>query len=159
MLFHRPAVHSVYALCYLAKHPPDQVVPANRIAETMNVPSEQAAKLLQTLNAVGFVHATRGRSGGYRLAKPLAEISVLELIDAVASSDDEDALQPRECPLKESRECTAHHGMVALNDKVRKLLASETVAGLLGKTCKLEDHVKRPPTKLTTRRGRVKSGV
>lgn len=134
MLFHKPAIHAMYVLCYLSRQKSDNVVSAARIADAMSVPPEQAAKVLQVLQGIGLVTATRGRTGGYRLARSLDEITVLEVIDALAVGDEEERLQPRSCPTA-TQTCSAHGGMLELSNRVRSILAQETLSNLLGAPC------------------------
>ncbi len=140
MLFHKPAIHGIYALCYLSKQPSDVVTSAAKVAEAMQVPPEQAAKVLQALQSGGMVSASRGRSGGYRLAKALNRISLLEVIELLAAGDEDERLQPRDCPNAKSKTCSAYGGMVSINNRVRDLLARETLAGVVGELC--EDHAR-----------------
>lgn len=135
MLFHKPAVHGIYVLCYLSREGEKNVVSASRAAEEMQVPPEQAAKVLQVLQNIGLVDAIRGRSGGYRLAKPLNEISVLEVVDALSAGDVNECLQGRSCPATPDQFCRSHAGMVALNNQVRDIMAKRSLAELAGPGC------------------------
>ena len=83
----------------------------------------------------------RGRAGGYQLARGLAEITLLELIDALAAGDDQERLHPRSCPIAPADMCSAHVGMVEVNDRVRALLAETTLASVLGAPCSDEVSV------------------
>ena len=134
MLFHKPAVHGVYVLCYLSRQREGTVVSAARVSEAMDVPPEQAAKVLQTLHAGGLVAATRGRSGGYRLARGLEQISLLDVIDLLTPGDSDDRLQQRDCPMGEQA-CTAYTGLVDAHERVRALLAGMSLAALMGHPC------------------------
>ena len=53
------------------------------IAAAIGVPEPTVAKVLKTLAATGLVTSQRGARGGYRLARPLADIPVSEVIAAV----------------------------------------------------------------------------
>ena len=135
MLLHKPAIHAIYVLCFLSRQKPSSVVSAAHVAEAMQVPPEQAAKLLQVLQNIGLVQAVRGRTGGYKLARDPREINVLEVIDAVAVGDEEDRLIPRGCPGTTGRICRAHHGMAALTARVRALLATVPLTEVIGEAC------------------------
>jgi Rrf2 family protein len=135
MLFRRPAVHGVYVLCFLGRQPAGAIVSAAQVAGAMGVPPEQTAKLLQVLQSIGLVEAIRGRAGGYRLARPLEEIPLLTVVDALTAGTDEDRLQPRSCPASSDQTCHAYHGMVAVNERVRTLLAGHSLAQLVGQEC------------------------
>jgi Rrf2 family protein len=54
-----------------------------RIAADTRVPVGYLAKVLQALGKAGLVDAQRGLHGGYVLARPLAELTVLDVINAV----------------------------------------------------------------------------
>ena len=53
------------------------------IAALTGLPEPTVAKVLKTLAATGLVTSQRGARGGYRLARPLADIPVSEVIAAV----------------------------------------------------------------------------
>jgi Rrf2 family protein len=54
-----------------------------RIAADTKVPAGYLAKVLQALGKAGLVGAQRGLHGGYVLARPLDELTVLEVVNAV----------------------------------------------------------------------------
>jgi Rrf2 family protein len=70
-------------MIYLASISREAVVPFREIARQMLVPEDFLAKILKTLVDEGLVKSTRGPHGGYALAKPAADISFLEVIEAV----------------------------------------------------------------------------
>jgi FeS assembly SUF system regulator len=53
------------------------------IAATTGVPEPTVAKVLKIMTTAGLVLSHRGARGGYRLAKPLATISIAEVIMAI----------------------------------------------------------------------------
>jgi len=77
-------VESAAHICVvLAMLPPTRGLPAARLAAFHDLSATSAAKQLQQLSAAGIVVGTKGRSGGYRLAKPPGEITLLEIVQAV----------------------------------------------------------------------------
>jgi Rrf2 family protein len=75
--------YGLRAMIYLASIPQEAIVPFREIARQMLVPEDFLAKILKTLVDEGLVRSTRGPHGGYALAKPAADISFLEVIEAV----------------------------------------------------------------------------
>ncbi len=75
--------YGLRAMIYLASISPDAVVPFREIARQMMVPEDFLAKILKTLVDQGLVRSTRGPHGGYALARPAAEVSFLDIIEAV----------------------------------------------------------------------------
>ena len=53
------------------------------IAETAQVPGDYLAKVLNGLAQAGLVHSQRGRRGGFTLARPATEVTVLDVVNAV----------------------------------------------------------------------------
>lgn len=67
----------------LADLPDGKYLPAKDLAEFHGVPKEYLGKALQRLSAAGLVESTLGPTGGYRLARPVAAISFLDIVEAV----------------------------------------------------------------------------
>ncbi len=61
----------------------DGVETSPGIAAGIGIPEPTIAKVLKTLAGQGLVISTRGAHGGYRLCRPLAQISVAEIIVAM----------------------------------------------------------------------------
>jgi FeS assembly SUF system regulator len=74
--------YAVVALAQMALRPERQVN-ATRLAEDTGVPQPTAAKVLNLLAKGGLLASQRGAAGGYTLARPAAEISVAEIIQAM----------------------------------------------------------------------------
>lgn len=79
----RKIEYGLRAMLFLASQAPGSVVPFREIAQAMNVPKEFLAKILKTLARTGLVRSTRGVHGGYALGRRPAEISFLDVIEAV----------------------------------------------------------------------------
>ncbi len=67
----------------LAEAPAGVPLPRRILAEHYGLPEAYLAKHLQALTRAGLLHATPGPSGGFRLARPAAEITVLDVLDAI----------------------------------------------------------------------------
>ena len=76
------ADYGVIVATHLAAFPERQATAAAVAAET-RLPRATVAKLLKALAHAGLVTATRGPSGGYRLARVAKAISVAEVIAAI----------------------------------------------------------------------------
>jgi Rrf2 family protein len=67
----------------LATVPPDGALPAAKLAEFHGVPGAYLAKHLQALARAGVLETVKGPRGGYRLARPAAEIMLLDVVEAI----------------------------------------------------------------------------
>jgi Rrf2 family protein len=74
---------AAHCAALLAVLPPDVDVPAATLAEFHGLPAPYLAKALQQLANAGIVSSSPGRRGGYRLARPATEITLLDIVDAV----------------------------------------------------------------------------
>jgi Rrf2 family protein len=73
---------SIHCCALLANLPPGTTLTAARLAEFHGVPAAYLAKHLQALSQAGIVESVPGRRGGYRLGRPAAEITLLDLVEA-----------------------------------------------------------------------------
>ncbi|MBW3631549.1 MAG: Rrf2 family transcriptional regulator [Chloroflexi bacterium] len=74
---------AVHALVLLARSPASAT--SAFLAGSVNIHATGLRKVMAPLARAGLVHACQGRDGGYRLARPAAEISLAEIYHAVAS--------------------------------------------------------------------------
>ena len=100
--------YGLRAMVFLASMPPMDVVPFREIARRMDVPEEFLAKILKTLVSRKLVQSTRGARGGYRLARSPAEISMLDVIEAVEGPVRVNVCQDNHDACKLSRSCTMY---------------------------------------------------
>lgn len=78
--------YSVKALLDLSLQPAGTVSSVNAIATRQSLPAPYLEKLLIELRRSQIVRATRGPQGGYALAKPLDQISLGQILEAVGES-------------------------------------------------------------------------
>ena len=88
----KTAEYAVRSCLWLAGHP-GHAWTVQQIADSIRVPARYLAKVLQSLGRSALVKAQPGPGGGFLLSRLPAQISILEIIEAV------DPLQRiRECP-------------------------------------------------------------
>lgn len=74
---------ALHCCAVLAGLPADRYLSTKALAEFHGVPKEYLSKALQGLSQAGIVESTLGPAGGYRLAKPPADITFLQIVEAV----------------------------------------------------------------------------
>ena len=74
---------ALHCCAVLAVVPPDQGLTAAKLSEFHGVPGAYLAKHLQALTRAGVFEAVPGRNGGYRLARPAKDVTILEVVEAV----------------------------------------------------------------------------
>ena len=74
---------ALHCCAILAGLPEGRYLSTKALAELHGLPKEYLSKALQSLSQAGLVLTTLGPSGGYRLARPPAELTFLEIVEAV----------------------------------------------------------------------------
>lgn len=82
--------YAVVAMAELARSGSDPV-PIAQIAERRDMPVQFLEQLFSTLRRAGLLTSQRGVKGGYRLARPAEEITVLEVVQALDGKVGEEA--------------------------------------------------------------------
>jgi len=77
------ADYAVVAMVAAARHCGGARVSAVQLAEETGLPGPTVAKLVSRLTAAGLLRGTRGRSGGLKLARPAAAITLADIVEAV----------------------------------------------------------------------------
>jgi Rrf2 family protein len=110
------------------------------LADLQGVPLEYVAKLFTKLQKAGLVVASEGARGGFRLARPSAKISVLDVVNAI--DGDKSLFECREirgrCAVFQGKPerwatrgvCSIHAVMMEAEARMRDVLASHTLASL-----------------------------
>ncbi|SEN41395.1 transcriptional regulator, BadM/Rrf2 family [Gemmobacter aquatilis] len=75
--------YAMVALADLALSRPEDLVSLAEISKRQDISLPYLEQLFVKLRRAGLVEAVRGPGGGYRLAKPPAEIRVSEIMEAV----------------------------------------------------------------------------
>ena len=120
--------YAVRAMLALAAGPDSRALSARRIAEQMAIPVRFVPHVLQDLVAAGLVTAQIGRLGGYRLARPASEISLLDVITAVEGDARRRACVLRGSPCGSEGHCAVHPVFMAAQDALLRELAAATLA-------------------------------
>ena len=75
--------YAMIALTDLAAHGPDRLVSLSEIAERQDISLAYLEQLFVKLRRAEVVESVRGPGGGYRLARPVGEIRISEILAAV----------------------------------------------------------------------------
>src|SRR5215204_5905025 len=84
MLFSTKAEYGVRLMVELGRVGPDSTpISLSSVAEAERLPLSYLEHLVAKLRKAGLVDSTRGAHGGYRLAKPAAEITMDSVVEAL----------------------------------------------------------------------------
>ena len=121
--------YALRAVVHLASESPRPRT-TDQIAEITRVPRAYLSKVLQSLSRAGIVHSQRGLGGGITLTKPPAELTILEVVNAV-----EPIQRIRTCPLGLEAHgihlCPLHKRLDNAMAMVENAFANSTLAEIL----------------------------
>ncbi len=83
MILRNQVEWALHCCTILAGLPPERYLATKVLAEFHGVPKDYLSKAMQALSQAGIVATVPGPTGGYRLARPAADITVLDVVEAV----------------------------------------------------------------------------
>jgi Rrf2 family protein len=108
----------------------DRPIASHNIAQARGIPERFLLKVLKPLVSARVLLSIKGPNGGYRLARPAADISMLEILEAV------DGPIRGQAPLTEENNGPLNNKLEAIckesADQVRKHLEKIKIPQLLG---------------------------
>jgi Rrf2 family protein len=145
------------AMADLAKYGADGALSLSSIAERQQISLAYLEQLFLKLRRADLVESARGRSGGYRLARPAASISIAEIMAAV-----EEGVRMTRCageaasPCVAGQRCLTHGLWDALGDQIAAFLESVTLQEVVDGIPAAKLAVRMPPsTRMPTPVGAV----
>lgn len=109
-----------------------QPASASLLAERTKVPRRYLYRVLQDLVAAELVHSRPGPGGGYELARDAGEVTILDVVNAVAPLQ-----RIRACPLglaSHTKLCPLHAELDRAYEATEKAFAGVTIGELLEST-------------------------
>ena len=142
---HTPAVkleltrrgdYAVRAMLALGQHGSDDWLSVPAVSAAMAIPERFLPRVMSDLVAAGLVVGRRGRTGGYRLARPAEGISLLDIIAAAEPEPDPRVCILRGGPCGVNGRCAVHDAFSSAREAMLERLGTtslqEVVRGGLG---------------------------
>ncbi len=126
------ADYAVRAAAELAAASDERPVKAERIATAQGIPVNFLENILGELRHAGLVRSQRGAEGGFRLAKPPAQITVADVIRAVEGPLASVRGGPPEEATYEGAATALLRVWIAVRHNLREVVEKVTLADLAG---------------------------
>jgi len=109
---------------------PERLTSASELANATGIGLATVSKILKSLAKNDLVQSVRGAHGGYRLARPPADISAADIIDALEGpvSITECSTEDKQCSLEAV--CHVGNAWQRINVAIRRALADVTLSDL-----------------------------
>ena len=121
------------AILYLAKQGVGNRVDAQTISEVENIPKRFLLKTFRKLAQTDIIESYRGKYGGYALAKDPAEVTLLDVVEAVEGPIEVNRclVEPEACNKEGADTCRIHHALFDVRETITDKLKEYTFAKLL----------------------------
>ncbi|MCX8569083.1 MULTISPECIES: Rrf2 family transcriptional regulator [Hyphomicrobiales] len=124
--------YGLKALVHLSQLPAGQLAFVGDIATANNIPKKFLDAILGELRNAGFVQSRKGKDGGYRLAKPAAEIKighVVRVLDGpLAPIPCASRTQYQPCDDCDEATCQIRHMMLEVRQAIAGVLDNRSLA-------------------------------
>jgi len=128
-MLNQTAIYAIRAMGYLASQDTDRPILSSLIAKEMDIPHNFLSKILNRLAQAEPIHATRGRRGGVKLARPGSEILLHEVVGLFMKINDY-----KKCFLGMPRcdgSCGLHLRWRIISEQFEKMLKDTTIDNVL----------------------------
>ncbi len=78
----RASAYALHAVAFMAAQKSDKPIASHKIARKRKIPDRFLLKVLKPLVSHEILNSIKGPTGGYQLARPADEITMLEVIEA-----------------------------------------------------------------------------
>ncbi len=135
----RAADYAVRATIHLASLEANARTSLTGLSDSTGVGPQFLSKVLQQLVRSGLVISRRGGTGGFSLARPAEEISLLDVIEAIEGATALNFCLASGDPCERSGWCAAHLVWARAQAAMMLELRSASIARLAAETARLRD--------------------
>ncbi|MBZ5700385.1 MAG: Rrf2 family transcriptional regulator [Acidobacteriia bacterium] len=129
-LFSRPCSYALRAVTYLAAQPQGKLTGKKEVAQRESIPSAFLSKVLLSLCHNHVLRSRKGLRGGYELAVPAEQISLLTVVRAVSGEPFQDCLlEERQC--SSTHPCELHDSWAVVRGQLLEYFETLTAADLV----------------------------
>jgi Rrf2 family protein len=121
--------YAIRAMAYLARRPDDSASVAH-LAETLSIPYKYLARLMTQLSQAGLLTSTQGKKGGYRIARPLEQIYIHQIVEVVEGLENYHRCVLGYPACDDQNPCCMHHLWEPQLHGVRDMIFNHTLADL-----------------------------
>ena len=129
----RAADYAVRVMVHLSSLPPGSRLQKSALVELSEAPESFLSKVLQRMVSKGLISSRRGAGGGFELAVPADQVSVLNVVEAIDGPIHLNLCVPGASGCDRSLACAVHPVWVEARAALVKVLGGATMACLARK--------------------------
>jgi Rrf2 family iron-sulfur cluster assembly transcriptional regulator len=130
MIYSRSAEYAIRAFVEMAELSDGDFALVKQIAADADIPAHFLAKILQDLARHGFLKSSKGPGGGFRLARAAAEVSMMQIVEAVDGAGRYDRCLNGSAECNDRVACGFHDSWMTLRSRIIDYLEGTSVADL-----------------------------
>lgn len=130
MIFSKATSYGIRALAYLAGHANEKPCGLREIAEAEQIPPLYLSKVLGDLRRQRLVRSTKGIHGGYVLAQPPQEISLLDVFHILEPDPHLDTCILGHGVCNPENACPLHADWLAMREELLAFLQNKTISNV-----------------------------
>ena len=125
------AEYALRALVLLAERPAGNSARVGELADALHIPQNYLSKTLGALSRTGVVISTRGKGGGFALARPASQITLFDVVDPFDRLGARPTCLMGQGECSEAKACAAHHTWKVVSARVQAFFLQTTLADLV----------------------------
>lgn len=130
-MFSTTSQYALRALAWMSREPFGTSVLGQDLAARAKIPANYLSKILWTLRNAGYLEATRGYGGGYRLARPADQITLVEVVRLFEGMGAEPGcLLGEQHDCCDSNACSAHESWKHVKEAYLQFIRGTTIAAI-----------------------------
>ena len=123
--------YAIRIMTHIVQNNDIKLFKAKNISEVLDIPYKYMTKIMTQLSQANIILSTRGRDGGYTLAKDPSMIKMIDLLEAV-----KECLHGKDCVLgvglcQESTKCALHDNWKVPKKSILSMFKNTTLADLI----------------------------
>jgi len=125
------AEYALRAVLAIAAEEEGQAVGAGKLAAALGMPQNYLSKTLNQLTRAGVLDSTRGKLGGFRLARPAERIPLLDVVGPFDDITGRRACLMGRPTCSDYNSCAAHDRWKAVSERMAEFFRDTTVGDLV----------------------------
>jgi Rrf2 family protein len=130
MLYTTTTEYAIRGLAEMACRSPDKLIMLDELVRGTDLPRDFLAKVFQKLVRGGVLRSSKGRSGGFILARPPHEITLMHIVEAIEGPQPLDVCVVGLAQCSDQMPCAQHDLYKPIRQRLKDYMNTTTLADL-----------------------------
>jgi len=135
MRLSRSSEHAIRCLVFMAQRD-GKVCSVKTLSDALGIPYKFLGRLMSRLGSAGVVIARHGKGGGYRIARPLREVTLADVVEVVEGLESYERCILGFATCDDAHPCPLHERWHGPRESIRNMLDGTTLADLAVNGCR-----------------------